>query len=292
MDRIDIKGLEVFAYHGVLPEERREGQNFYIDATLYLDMSKAGKSDNLDDTVNYAKVCEEISIVFKKKEYNLIEKAAWQTVKHLLKIMPKIRKIDMTVNKPSAPIGLPFDNVSVSISREWTKVILSIGSNMGDKDDYLNYAVESLYNEPCCRVNSVSKYIETQPYGYLEQDNFLNGCVEIETIFTPHELLDFIQKVEYETGRKRTVHWGPRTLDIDIIFFGDKIINDKRLTVPHKEMHKRAFVLVPLAQIAPYEIHPISRKSVQQMLDEMTNDDMKTTGIERCSGCSGCRAIK
>lgn len=282
MDCIKIVQLEVFAYHGCEEFEKVNGQKFYINASLYTDIRTSGISDDLNDTMNYAKVCEFITKFMTGNRFNLIEAVAEQTVRALLKEFPKLRAIDFSIYKPEAPIGLPFGNVAVSISRKWNKAILSIGSNMGDKEEYLNHAVDSLYDDENCRVNVVSNYIETEPYGPIEQDNFLNGCIEIETLYSPRELLEKVNQIEAESGRTRDIHWGPRTLDIDIIFYEDKIIDEPDLKIPHVEMHKRLFVLEPLKQIAPYWKHPILNRTVSQILEELKPSD-------KCAGCSGCK---
>lgn len=282
MEKILIEQLEIFAYHGCNEEEKINGQKFYVDATLYTDVETPGKSDNLEDTVNYAKACKFINKFMTENRFDLIEAVAWQTSQGLLKEFPKVRAIDFTINKPNAPIKLPFGNVAVSVSRKWNKAYLSIGSNIGDKEAYLNQAIDSLYDDDNCRVLAVSNFIETVPYGPVEQDNFLNGCVEIETLYSPQELLTRVNKIEAEANRVREIHWGPRTLDIDIVLYGDKIVQDNNLLIPHVEMHKREFVLEPLKQIAPYAIHPIFNKSVSQLLDELKPD-------KGCEGCGGCK---
>lgn len=289
MDKISIRGLEIFAYHGVMQEEKENGQKFYVDATLFCDTKTAGMSDDLEDTVNYAAVCQFIDKFLKENRFDLIEAAAEQTVRSLLQYMPKIRQIEFTINKPSAPIGLPFENVAVSIFRKWHKVFLSIGSNIGDKEAYLNQALESFYDDECCRVINVSKYVETKPYGPVEQDNFLNGCIEIETLYEPEQLLEVIHQIESEANRTREVHWGPRTLDIDIVLYDNDIIYEQNLIIPHKEMHKRAFVLVPLAEIAPYAYHPVLNKSVSVLLEELDDEEKESAGMSKCAGCSGCK---
>ena len=283
MDCIKITQLEVFAYHGCEEHEKINGQKFYVDANLYTDIRISGVSDDLNETMNYATVCEFISKFMTDNRFDLIEAVAEQTSRALLRAFPRLKAIDFTIYKPDAPIGLPFGNVSVSIQRKWNKVILSIGSNIGDKEEYLNQAVDHLYDDENCRVNVVSNYFETDPYGPVEQDKFLNGCIEIETLYSPKELLKKVNEIEAEAGRKREVHWGPRTLDIDIIFYGDEIIDEIDLKIPHVEMHKRLFVLEPLKQIAPYWVHPIFHRTVSQMLEELKTDN-------KCAGCGGCQA--
>ena len=283
MDSIKMIQLEVFAYHGCEEDEKINGQKFYIDADLYTDTRDAGINDDLDATVNYAAVCQFIHKFMTQHRFDLIEAAAEQTVRALLREFPKIRAIDFSIYKPEAPINLSFGNVAVCIHRQWNRAILSIGSNIGDREAYLNGAVDSLYDDENCRVNMVSNYLETEPYGPVLQDNFLNGCIEIETLYSPAELLTKINQIEKEAGRTREVHWGPRTLDIDIIFYEDKIIDEVNLKIPHVEMHKRLFVLEPLKQIAPYWIHPVFHKTVSQLLEELKPES-------RCAGCSGCTA--
>lgn len=283
MDCIKIIQLEVFAYHGCEEHEKINGQKFYVDANLYTDIRTSGGSDDLNDTVNYAAVCQFIEKKLTNNRFDLIEAAAEQTIRALLKEFPKIKAVDFSIYKPDAPIGLPFGNVAVSIHRKWSKVILSIGSNIGDREAYLNSAVDSFYDDENCRVNVISNYLETEPYGPVEQDKFLNGCVEIETLYSPRELLRKVNQIEAEAGRTREIHWGPRTLDIDIIFYENEIVDEPDLKIPHIEMHKRLFVLEPLKQIEPYWIHPIFHKTVCQMLEELTPKN-------QCEGCSGCRS--
>lgn len=281
MDCIKIEQLEVFAYHGCNEEEKINGQKFYVDANLYSDVRTPGLSDNLEETVNYSKVCKFIHKFMTENRFDLIEAVAEQTTRALLKEFPKVKAIDFTINKPNAPIKLPFGNVAVSVSRKWNKAYLSIGSNIGDREAYLNQAIDSLYDDDNCRVTAVSNFIETEPYGPVEQDNFLNGCVEIETLYSPQELLKKVNEIEAEAGRVREVHWGPRTLDIDIVFYNDEIVQRPELMIPHIEMHKRLFVLEPLNQIASYVIHPIYKKTVSQLLEELKPDN-------KCQGCGGC----
>jgi len=130
-------------------------------------------------------------------------------------------------------------------------VYLSLGSNMGDKAAYLKQALEYLAETPQIRIKTKSSLYETDPVGFTDQDAFLNGVVAIETTLDPVALLKTTQGIENRLGRKRTVRWGPRTMDIDILLFNAELISEPELVIPHPEMHKRRFVLVPLMEIAP-----------------------------------------
>jgi dihydroneopterin aldolase/2-amino-4-hydroxy-6-hydroxymethyldihydropteridine diphosphokinase len=164
---------------------------------------------------------------------------------------------------------LPLDTVSVRIERGWHTAYLSIGSNMGDKEENLRRAVAALKEHPRIRDVRVSDLIETEPYGYVMQDWFLNGAVELQTILPPEELLLVLQKIEQDGHRERTIHWGPRTIDLDLLLYEDTVLQTEQLTLPHKEMHKREFVLEPLAQIAPWAVHPLYHRTVNELLDKM-----------------------
>ena len=111
----------------------------------------------------------------------------------------------------------------------------------------------------------------TPPYGVTDQPDFLNGCLKLRTLLYPYELLAELNRIEKEAGRERIIHWGPRTLDLDIIFYDDLISQEDELCIPHVEMHKRSFVLEPLEEIAPYKRHPGNGKTVRQMLEELTD---------------------
>jgi len=273
MDKIKIKNLHIYAYHGVHDEEKENGQNFYVNSTIYTDTYQAGHSDNLEDTVSYADVCRMFNNFFTKEKFDLIETVAETIACEALYRFKAIRKIDVEVRKPEAPIGLNVESVSVDITRGWNKSYLAIGSNMGDKSLYIERAINLLKEDKNIRVLKVSDLIVTKPYGGVEQDDFLNGAIEIETLYPPFELLNALQEIEYQCERKREIHWGPRTLDLDILFYEDLIIDSEKLTIPHVDMANRDFVLGPLKQIAPHMIHPVEGISVSRMYDYLVTAD-------------------
>lgn len=269
MDKIKIENLEVFANHGVFEEENHLGQKFLVSAVLYTDTRNAGKTDELAASIHYGEVCRFIDTYMKEHTYRLIERAAETLAEELLLTLPNLQKIQLEIKKPWAPIGLPIQSVSVEIERAWHTVYIALGSNMGDKSGYLSRAVNDLDRLHGCKVTKISSWIETQPYGMVEQDSFLNGCLEMRTLFTPQELLEELHGIERSAGRERKVHWGPRTLDLDIIFYDDLVVQTEELCIPHVDMQNRGFVLEPLCEIAPYKRHPVYGWTVKEWLEQM-----------------------
>lgn len=269
MDTIHIKNLEVFANHGVFPEETKLGQKFLLNATLYTDTREAGRTDDLTKSIHYGEISQEITRFLQENTYKLIETAVEQLAEHLLLHTPRLHKIQLELLKPWAPIGLPLESVSVKIERGWHEVYVALGSNMGDKWGYLKEAIEKMRQIKGVEGVIVSDFIETEPYGGVEQDTFLNACLSLRTILTPKELLKEMQRIEAEAGRERLIHWGPRTLDLDMLFYDDLITDDPNLLLPHPDMQNRDFVLRPMAQLCPYKYHPVLGKRMIELWDEL-----------------------
>lgn len=268
-DQIKITDLEVFANHGVFPEENKLGQKFLVSAVLYTDTRKAGKTDDLTASIHYGEVSAFITKYMKEHTYQLLERVAETLAEEMLKSISGLCKIDLEIKKPWAPVGLPMKTVSVKISREWHTTYIALGSNIGDSETYLNEAVEKIGQIPTCTVEKVSSYLVTEPYGVTDQPDFLNACLKMQTLLYPEELLKELNQIEKEAGRERIIHWGPRTLDLDILLYDDIVLEEDDLCIPHVEMHKRSFVLEPLAEIAPYKRHPVYGKTVREMLEEI-----------------------
>jgi len=145
-------------------------------------------------------------------------------------------------------------------------VYLSFGSNMGDREQQINDALSLLNTLPETKVTKISSLYETAPVGGVKQDDFLNGIVALDTNLSPLELLDSLQEIELKLNRVRKIHWGPRTIDLDIVLFGDLVVDSERLKVPHPLMHERSFVLIPLNEIAPQAIHPVLNKKISDIV--------------------------
>lgn len=269
LDKIKIENLIVFANHGVFPEETRLGQKFLVSATLYTSIRRAGLTDDLSESIHYGTVSQQITEFLQKNTFKLLEAALEALAEELLVTIPHLEAVTLELKKPWAPVGLPLDTVSVEITRGYHTAYIALGSNMGDKKVYLDEAVTALKETRGCQVMKVSEYIETKPYGGVEQDDFLNGVLELRTLMLPFELLDKLHEIEQEAGRKRLVHWGPRTLDLDILLYDDEVIESQDLIIPHVEMHLRDFVLKPLAEIAPFQRHPVLNKTAVQLLKEL-----------------------
>ena len=266
MDKIHIKNLEVFAKHGVFPEENVLGQKFVISAVLYTSTREAGKTDDLTKSIHYGEVSQFITEFMEQNTFKLLETVAERLAEELLLRTEHLEKVSLEIKKPWAPVGLPLETVSVEIERGWHTAYIALGANLGDKEANLRLGVEALRATKGCQVLAVSDFLVTEPYGGVEQDDFLNGAMKIRTLLTPHELLERLHEIEQEAKRERVVRWGPRTLDLDILLYDDLILDEEELHIPHIEMYKRDFVLKPLCQIAPYVRHPVYNRTAAELL--------------------------
>ena len=265
METIKIEGLEVFANHGVFDEEKRLGQKFILDICLYLDMSSVFSTRSLSDTVDYGELAGFATSFFKENQRELIENIADELSSAILLEYPLIQALDLVVNKPWAPVHLPTKNISVGVNKSWQTVFLGIGSNMGDLELNLNKSIEGLYSSNKIRNIEKSSFISNPAWGVEDQADFLNGVVKIDTIMKVHELLYYIKNLEKDLGRKETYRWGPRIIDIDILFYGNLVYQDEKLIIPHPQISNRDFVLLPMKEIAPHFIHPVKRLSIEEL---------------------------
>lgn len=151
------------------------------------------------------------------------------------------------------------------------KAYLGLGTNMGDRLDYINSACKILSNNNNIEITNKSKLYETKAWGYTDQADFLNLCLEIETSLDEYELLKVCQEVEQQLNRERIIRWGPRTIDVDILFFNDIILDNENLSLPHPRISERAFVLIPLMDLNQNLL--IKGKVISEYLNSLTNDE-------------------
>lgn len=262
MDKIYINDLEFIGNHGVFPEEKILGQKFLISVILETSTREAGVSGDLTSSTHYGYVADDIEKVFFSKSFDLIESLAEEIAKAILNNYSLISAVIVKVCKPWAPIKKHFSSVAVEIKRRRNIVYLSLGTNIGNLEKNLNNALKEIAALATTRILKVSDFVITKPFGFIEQDDFLNGCVKVETLLTPKELLKEILEIEKRMGRIRKERWGPRVIDIDILFFNDEIIQDDELAIPHPWISQRDFVLTPLMQIAPNLVHPLKKKTI------------------------------
>ena len=157
----------------------------------------------------------------------------------------------------------------MTVKRGWHVAYIAFGSNLGDREEYIRQGLEMLENENDIYVLRTSEIIETEAYGDVATEAFLNGVIKVKTLLTPYELLRICHEIEHKAGRVRTAHWGNRTLDLDILFYDEMILEDEYLTIPHIDIKNRDFVLIPMAEIAPGFVHPVYRLTMKDMKENL-----------------------
>lgn len=256
MDRVLIDDLRVLTVIGALPHEREIAQPVRIDLSIGLDLRNAGRSDELNDTVHYGLVCERVAEMVRDSKDVLLERLAAKVADVVLEF-DLVEVVDVRLTKLRPPIPEEVQSTSVAITRsraeaaapplEDHEVIVALGSNLGDREGYLRFAVSELGN-----VVAMSQVYETEPIGGPDgQGAYLNMVVKVQTSLDPYAFIRRCQRIEANALRQRIVHWGPRTLDVDMLFYDDVHIQSERLTVPHPRIGERRFVLTPLSEVAP-----------------------------------------
>ena len=262
MDKVSIIDLEIAAHHGVFDFEKENGQTFIVSCDCFLSTRKAGETDDLAHALDYGALAQRLTTLFQERTFDLIEAAGEYCANALLHEFEFIDHLILTIKKPSAPVDLPLAYPMVCIERGWKPAILSLGSNIEPRQEHLDRAVARLEAHPDIRLRRLAPWIETEPWGMTEQATFINGAVLIDTLLSPEALLDAIHDIENTEGRERIIHWGPRTLDIDIIYYDDLLMTTEDLTIPHPLSMQRAFVMEPVLTIAPYYIDPRYGKTI------------------------------
>jgi dihydroneopterin aldolase/2-amino-4-hydroxy-6-hydroxymethyldihydropteridine diphosphokinase len=250
-DRVSVKNLCLHGYHGVLPEEAKLGQRFYVDLDCVLDLEPCAEADDYSKTICYASLCDLAAEISARGPYRLIETLADRIARAVLGRFQPVREVIVKVRKPSAPISAKLDHVGVTITRKRRhRVGFSLGSNLGDKSANLRSALAHLNALEGLEVDRVSQFYKTAPWGKEDQDWFVNACATGWTTLHPLSILKAIKGIELRIGRIPAERWGPRIIEVDLLFVDDLQIKTTQLTLPHRELFNRAFFLVPLAEIA------------------------------------------
>ncbi len=261
-DRIEVRGLRVEAVHGVLEQERTAAQPFELDLDLYLALDTAASSDDLAHTADYAAAVDAAVAVMTGPPHRLLESLSAAVAEAVL-ADAALSAVTVTVRKLRPPLDHPVAFTAVRVHRSRSRVgpaagrvFVGLGSNVGDRRKHLRGAVAGLPG-----VVAVSQVYETEPLGGPPgQRPYLNLVVELAGGPTPRELLEVAGRLEAEAGRRRTVPWGPRSLDVDVLLVGDVVVEEDDLVVPHPRMWQRRFVVEPLAELAPDLVPPDVRQ--------------------------------
>ena len=254
-DFISVTGIRGFGHHGVLAHESELGQEFSVDVTLGTDVGPAARSDDLADTVNYGEVAATVHALITSERYALIETLADRIAATLVEFAG-VRDVTVAVHKPHAPMPVGVGDVVVQrFRRAPARVVLGLGANLGDRAQALQGAVNALGAHNAIDVAAVSPIFATAPVGGPEQPDYLNAVAIVRTTLSPHEMLRECHQIEAAAGRERVIRWGPRTLDLDLLEFDGRRMDDPELTLPHPRAAQRAFVLAPWAAVAPDD-HP------------------------------------
>jgi len=283
MFKILIKNLNLFGYHGVKESEKSEGQNFRFNIEVFIKKDDFSKDDSIEDTVNYSEIIKLVKRINSSSSFDLLETLAQEIAGQIEKMSPLIGKVAVKIEKTSPPIKENLESVGVEYvlnSEEKAKttskktaadVYLSAGSNMGGREDNLRKAADMIEANPNINVIKVSSIYETEPMYVKDQNYFYNIVLQcrVDKKLGPFEMMGFLKGIEYKLGRpKIDKKYGPRIIDIDLLYYGKTTLQSDFLTVPHPKIMERKFVLFPLSEIAPD--FKIKGKNIKEILKSTT----------------------
>ncbi|MDD5622641.1 MAG: 2-amino-4-hydroxy-6-hydroxymethyldihydropteridine diphosphokinase [Actinomycetota bacterium] len=277
MFKIIIKNLNLFGYHGVKEIEKKNGQNFLYNIEILLNkdnfLSEDKNEDDLENTLNYSEVIKLIKYINNDHRFDLLETLAQTIADRILELYQMAEKVSVIIEKTSPPIKDNLESVGIEYKRdrksikpgrmsnrksesgsEEVDIYMSLGSNIGNREDNLRKAVGLINSNPDIRIIKVSSIYETDPMYFKEQNSFYNIVLKAQVNLKtgPFELVGFLKGIEYGMGRKKSEKkYNPRIIDIDLLYFGEMYIESDFLTIPHPRITERKFVLVPLSEISP-----------------------------------------
>ncbi len=278
--QIKIQGIKSKLIIGCLPYERINLQELIIDLNINLYHYNWQEKDDLNTTISYDGLIDTIQQLVSKTSFNLVESLAQYITAELFRVYPLIAKIDLTLTKP-ALYGLKADKISLNyiMEREFN-IALSLGSNTSNSPmQQLVNAIEFL-SEFVDDIQ-IGEFYETKPYGFSEQNNFYNTAIIGKCNLSPHKLLAKTKTIEKLMNKQEVFINGPRVIDIDLLLFDDLVYSHQFLRIPHRDLTLRDFVLVPLADIAKFWIHPQLGNTIGELLEKLNPKD--ATIIRRVS---------
>ncbi len=286
MFKIVIKNLNLFGYHGVRDSEKRNGQNFLFNVDIFFGRGNFLNSDSLEDTVNYSNVIKILKDINDNRRFNLLESLSQVLANKILEMSDLIEKVSVKIEKTSPPIKEDIESVGVeyTLRRDDLKsqdkgisesninrkvyVYMSLGSNIGDRENNLRKAVDLINRSPYINVLKVSSIYETEPMYQTDQNYFYNIVLKAEAgrNANPFEMLGYLKGIEYSFGGKKDKRYGPRVIDIDLLYYGEMFINSDFLNIPHPGIEERNFVLIPLSEISPEFV--IKGNNIKKFIEE------------------------
>ena len=269
MFRILIKDLNLFGYHGVKESEKKDGQNFRFNIEILLNKNSFLDGDSIENTLNYSEVIKLVKDINSNRRFNLLETLSQEIANRIMEMSFLIEKVTVKIEKTSPPIKENIESVGVEymldrkslesggegkLESSEVDVYMSLGSNIGNRENNLRKAVDMIGGNPHINILGVSSIYETEPMYLKDQDSFYNIVLQaqVDRELSPFEMMGFLKGIEYGFGRKRSEkRYGPRIIDIDLLYYGEMVIESNFFTVPHPGIEERKFVLVPLSEIAP-----------------------------------------
>ncbi|MBR0558454.1 2-amino-4-hydroxy-6-hydroxymethyldihydropteridine diphosphokinase [Neokomagataea anthophila] len=262
---VEVKDLCLFGYHGVLPEENRLGQRFIIDMAIRADLTLAQRDDAYEHAVCYGALCDIASKIVTGPPLALIETVGDRIACAVLEQFSAVEWVQVRVRKPAVPVPYALtETVAVVEKQRRYDVAFSLGANLGEREATLSAAVDCLSVAAGLDILTVSSLYDSAPWGETDQPGFVNLCVSGQTTLRPHDVLRLCKETERALGRQAGRRWGERAVDIDLLYYGERSVSDRVLTLPHRFMFERAFVLEPLAEIVPER--QMSGRSVKDAL--------------------------
>jgi len=286
VDQVAVRGIRGRGTHGVQAQEKRDGQEFSVDVVMHVPTLRAGCSDDLGDAVDYSLVASTVHEVLVGPSLDLVESVA-ERIAAAVMADARLLAVDVTVHKPQAPVGVPFDDVTVSIRRTRddaradtapgapVRAVLALGANLGETYRTLHSAVLDLAAVDGVQVVESSPVVDSVAVGGPEQARYLNAVVLVDTSLSPRALLHACQDVETAHGRTREVRWGARTLDVDVISYGETQLDAHELGLPHPMASSRRFVLLPWSLLDTGAVlHEYGwARPVAELLEDLMDDE-------------------